>query len=1308
MPSLAALSSFLSAALRRQGPRLLLPLLALALPSLRAATSGNFEYTDTGTAITITGITGYSGGGKEFVIPSTIAGKPVTAIGDRAFYDLYYVLSVTIPDSVTSIGPYAFYGCRGLTSIKVSVTNPAYASVDGVLFNKALSTLLQYPAVKTQSSYSIPDGVTSVGDRAFYDCYYVFSVTIPDSVTSIGTYAFYGCRGLTGINVAGTNSAFASVDGVLFNKTLETLILHPSSRTQTSFAIPASVTAIEDSAFQNCFYLTSITIPSSVTRIEGLAFNNCMSLTSIDVAMANSAYTSVDGVLFTKALTSLLRFPQGKTQTSFEVANGVSAIGGSAFAGCFRLTSITIPAGVTAIGDSAFEYCGSLTTITLPNSVTSIGDSAFRGCNGLTNITISNAITTLGDRAFEDCSGLTSITIPVGVTTIGDSSFRNCNALTNFTIPNAVTSIGRKAFEGCTRLTSMSVPNSVTFIAGGAFAGCRSLTSITIPDTVTSIGNSTFNDCGSLTSITIPNRVTSIGDWAFSGCGLSSITIPNSVTAIGDRAFATCYRLTSITIPSSVTSIGSGAFYHCYRLTSITIPDSVTSIGNNAFEACNALTGIAIPNSVTAIGKSTFFRCGALASVTIPASVTVIGDYAFMDSGLTSVTIPGSVTSIGDSAFEYCGRLTSITIPESVTSIGASAFSRCSGLTSITIPASLTAIAGGTFSGCGGLTSITIPDSVASIGGMGFLGCSGLINVTIPNNVTSIGASAFSRCSGMTRITIPDSVTSIGASALEECSSLTGITIPSSVTSIPYATFSGCSGLTTITIPNSITSIGNNAFERCSALPRITIPDSVTSIGFGAFSNCSSLTSITIPDSITTIGYSAFEVCSSLTSITFPASVTAIPDRAFYDCSNLTSITIPASVTSIGSFAFYDCSALTSAYFEGDAPSTFNTEVFAGTAPAFTILYRYGATGFTSPTWKGYKAQALPVIATQPQSQSVVAGTPTTLFVGAAGTDLTYQWFKGGAVVTGATASTLDFPRFNSADAGLYDAVVTGTGGETLSRPIVVGVVPAAGERTAGAVATRPEWQGIRHPATGNVYDQFLLTGPAGTFTAAAGKIARMSYLDSNDSIVQVEMSGAGAITVVLDNATGPMDPSLYNQAGIQYMKGKATIILAGADATSHFTIYSVGTATNPGVTRAGTAYNGWADVAAAGISSTDGKLGGIHQGNVSYNAALGYTGIYAPTVTAVGGLVVVHGIAASADAIPYLYFATGGLVKVKIAGTALAQPNTDSLIVGGLAEVRMGAGQDSCGRAAPAAAIATRLLDDAENDRTTALVVGP
>ncbi|MBK8475843.1 MAG: DNRLRE domain-containing protein [Opitutaceae bacterium] len=355
-----------------------------------------------------------------------------------------------------------------------------------------------------------------------------------------------------------------------------------------------------------------------------------------------------------------------------------------------------------------------------------------------------------------------------------------------------------------------------------------------------------------------------------------------------------------------------------------------------------------------------------------------------------------------------------------------------------------------------------------------------------------------------------------------------------------------------------------------------------------------------------------------------------------------------------------------------------------------------------------FERASAPAFSTQPADLTAVCGANATTTVAATGVGaIAYQWYQGGRPVAGATGTALILSDIGPANAGIYDVVAMGTR-DTLSQAAVIGVVPSAGTRTAGAVSTRPEWQDIHHPS-GAIYDQFLLTGPAGTFSASPGKIARMSFLDLDHSIVQVEMSGAGAVTVVLDNPTGPAAPALYNQTGIEYMQGTATVILAGADETTHITIYSVGTANNPGVTRGDVAYPGWAGVAAMGVVSTNGRLGGIHQGNAGYSGALGHTGIYAPTVREVVALpVVVHNIKAFADAIPCLYFAPIGATQTKVAGGDLDQPNNDSITVSGLARVLMGAGQDSCGHPAPAQSIQARLVTDDGTDVTAQLVASP
>ena len=373
--------------------------------------------------------------------------------------------------------------------------------------------------------------VTTIMYNAFSDCESLTSVTIPSSVTYMGenTVTNDGCN-LTSFNVDNRNTVYASVDGVLFDKNLRTLIKYPRGRNQRTYIIPSSVTSIRSGAFLGCSSLASVTIPPSVASIDGSAFSGCSSLTSVTIPPS------------------------------------VTSIRWGAFSGCSSLTSIIIPSSITSIENSTFGRCSSLTSITIPSSVTSIGDTAFLGCSSLTNITIPSSVTSIGDRAFEDCISLTSITIPSSVTSIGNMAFSDCRSLRSITIPSSVTSIG----------TSM-------------FIRCSSLTNITIPSSVTSIGSSAFYFSG-LTSVTIPSSVTTIGDWAFACCyNLTSVTIPSSVTYIGDSAFGSCISLTSVTIPSSVMTIRDGAFYGCNSLTSVTLSRR-TQVGENAFPRSARIT----------------------------------------------------------------------------------------------------------------------------------------------------------------------------------------------------------------------------------------------------------------------------------------------------------------------------------------------------------------------------------------------------------------------------------------------------------------------------------------------------------------------------------------------------------------------------------------------------------------------------------------------------------------------------------------------------------------------------------------------
>ena len=243
----------------------------------------------------------------------------------------------------------------------------------------------------------IENGVTSIGNWAFENCFSLTSITILDGVRYIGNCAFLCCTSLT------------------------------------SITIPDSVTSIGDEAFEGCTSLTSVTIGNGVTSIGYKAFAYCRLLESVTIP---DGVTGIGDSAF-HSCTSL---------TSVTIPDSVTSIGNSAFQNCTSLKSVTIGNGVTRIGQSAFEDCTSLTSITIPDSVTSIGEETFRGCTWLTSVTIGNGVTRIGQSAFKDCTWLTSVTIGNGVKSIGYSAFYNCTSLTSVTIPNSVTRIGKKAF----------------------------------------------------------------------------------------------------------------------------------------------------------------------------------------------------------------------------------------------------------------------------------------------------------------------------------------------------------------------------------------------------------------------------------------------------------------------------------------------------------------------------------------------------------------------------------------------------------------------------------------------------------------------------------------------------------------------------------------------------------------------------------------------------------------------------------------------------------------------------------------------
>lgn len=590
------------------GVWMVIAVLCCMMNSLSAETSGLFTYKDSGKSITITRYPKDSVGAVE--IPSTINDKPVTNIGDDAFHGCSDVTSITIPGTVTSIGDGAFWSCAGLTSITIpsDVTsigvktffkckslkeitvdslNAKYSSVDGMLFNKNQTTLIECPGGKS-GSVTLPSSVDSIEKFAFDGCARLTSITLPPSITSIELCAFDSCSGLTNITIP---AGVTSIGDFAF--------AHCTSL--TSITIPSSVTSIGGLAFYSCTGLTSVTIPAGVTSIGWpfVPFSRCAGLTEINVDSHNANYSSVDGVLFDKKQTTLILYPGGKT-------------GG-----------VTIPAGLTSIDEGAFSQCTGLTAINVDSrnvyysSVDGVLYNKYvkmliRCPGGKTgSLAIPPGVISVGRRdAFSDCVGLTSVTIPASVRRLGDSGFGKCAVLKEINVDPLNAKYGssegmlyNKDLTTLIRCPSgksggVTIPASVINFDKGAFSHCAELKEISVDphnDDYSSVDGMLFNK-DKTTLIQCP------------GGKAGMVIIPSTVFSIKESAFDSCKDLSGVKIPDSVTSVGSHAFSQCSRLTSVTIPATITHIGQFAFSNCNALTRASFLGNAPEMGQSVFYK----------------------------------------------------------------------------------------------------------------------------------------------------------------------------------------------------------------------------------------------------------------------------------------------------------------------------------------------------------------------------------------------------------------------------------------------------------------------------------------------------------------------------------------------------------------------------------------------------------------------------------------------------------------------------------------------------------------------------
>lgn len=637
----------------------------------------------------------------RYLVQTLIVDKGVTSICDGAFAAFTVLTSVTMADTVTSLGKKAFSQCFALSSVRFSE-------------NLTIIGDSCFVECKTLAAVTIPDNVTEIGAMAFSDCSALVSVSLPDGIDLVGNGVFARCSSLTTVELP---AALTKVSPEMF--------IDCTSLTQIT--IPDNVFAIGSGAFSGCSALTSISLPRILSTVEDEAFHSCYSLADVFYAGKESEWDAItfganNGTLTTARITfgaddSTISIPAltiTNSETSGKPVLRWNAVQGATRYEIYRSTDEAGPYTLlwsgtgTKINNTsakpgviyyykiralAGETCGMFSApisrlclcarpvLTVKHNVNRgqpvltwdavegaesyridysyyDGGTLYEYSNTTTETIYYFSFLTVGKRySFKVCaitggecgafSEAQSIIVnSSGSGSCGDNATWKVSGDGILTIGGTGEVTSRPWSELSRQITTVVINNGITNIPDNAFHNHANLTSITIPDSVTTIGDYAFHKCKSLTEITIPEKLTGIGKEAFYSCeSLTSISIPNSVTTIGAGAFSVCSALTSITLPSGLTELSSAVLNSCVSLTAITIPDSVTKIGAGALRNCTKLTKIVLPTGVTEIGENAFALCSGLTTISIPRATETMGINAFFNCSAIQTVYYGGTAS---------------------------------------------------------------------------------------------------------------------------------------------------------------------------------------------------------------------------------------------------------------------------------------------------------------------------------------------------------------------------------------------------------------------------------------------------------------------------------------------------------------------------------------------------------------------------------------------------------------------------------------------------------------------------------------
>ena len=711
----------------------------------------------------------------EANIPSSVEFEgnqyPVIKINDRVFSGNTNLTSVTLPESLTTLGDRAFYTCKSLKTIKIP---SGVTAIPGHCFDGCSSL----------ESVTIPEGVMTIGYVAFYACS-INALTLPESLEKIGIGAFCNNRVLKSVNIPAKVKTIGASAFLVCGL--------------TDLVIPEGVQTIDGNAFSGNS-LQNLTLPSTITSIGESAFsynNNLQSITcnaATPPTLGDDAFygSNIQEVKVPLASIAAYRKVYGwKNYSNYyggeEIIDGVAYRiddkGAYVQAAIMTESEVSLAENVAfegaqyplyKIADNAFAGNGSITLVTVPATVEAIGSNAF---DGVTYPIIKIKATTPPVLASK-LPMLSAIVPPASV-----KAYKAANYWKDMTIIGE----GKNDIE----VTTSATVDLTEAIMTQAKITPASVTSIKVhgPLTNDDIINALNTNMRSCYAIDLSDaEIEALPDGAFDGkIGLLEITLPAGLKAIGNNAFNGCFALRN----------------------EVTIPAGVETIGSNAFKGCrNAKFNPALPETLTAIGDYAFQNCANLYAVTLPASLQTIGDHAFEASNVQEAVLPAGLKTIGAYAFRHCSNITRVTLPDGLTTLGEGAFQQCEALVTADLmnPMEITSIPRYAFDGCSGLRNVYLPFFIEAVGDYAFRGCASLRQIQFVAPTKTIGAYAFSGCRSLKSLDLfkCENFTTIGSYAFSGCTSLKSLNLPKSLETIGAYAFSGCQAISVISSPSLV------------------------------------------------------------------------------------------------------------------------------------------------------------------------------------------------------------------------------------------------------------------------------------------------------------------------------------------------------------------------------------------------------------------------------------------------------------------------------------------------------------------------